>query len=1741
MHLSWRRSRRDLEMGTRTKALCSIFLLLLTAGLAAAPSYSVVDHSFTLVPNAEPSQLQVLPSTIPMNTCVFVGDIYDDFQDALTYLSAVPLAVRSNSTHLTSALLLPDSDSFQTPLEEWLSLAGGACSEAIYIGSVSNPAFLSVGSLADSTIYIDGDDCFEAAAQIATSLFPGTDEVVLVEVLPTSLYSSPQVLYDRADSLPGMTTNYISMTTSQSSNWEAYRTYTPTGGGAIFTLQGADEYIWFDLLSHEDGEYYPMDYPYLDGTTVRFPYNSRSGEQWTLHAIDLYEYSRTEYLDIRVDVPQADFYQFTVNPDEDCVVNFEVDLPSEEAVGLNVLGPDGDIVLSANRFALFSEYGETSSIEASLAHPTPGTYQAYVFSAEASSVSYDITITKNTVTQDWTEATAAAANGASIASALGAPLLFYTSDGLPAEAEAALESLEPETAVVVKPIGDFSYDIVSYLTSAGIQSTTLRSFSEIEDYLELLNVRNPGTGDMILYDSQGAYFSSAGLSAAQRRAVAVPFDYSDSGLMTISQIPEQINWLREYTMPLITTFSFLDAWTDDGRLSGLNPPYETMRDIADAFYSWAPEVAGLNSIPTVITIAPYLQYGNTLPPTFERAIAGKTKPGRYPSADNDATLIQIMRSILRVALQTAPGRSKDAIGSHLVYTYQDGVENNNGYHVYVSNSDQFPSLMSDAGLFPDQEVGPQVVTELSQSPYFWLASTHGGVGGESYDIDGLVGILNWNAYRGYDEGQVPADPDADYDGVVNPPEDYYEGYNVSALVSGVDLNGMFAYFDSCQLASSYAPASMMEAGCDAVVACRIDALIGASDLFERNVIEAMAQDETSLGVAMNDAYDENSHVYSTGFEGVDTYATSSTVGVVGASCIQFIIFGDPDVTLHDHARDPPAFAERVGGFGPGRTIHAHPGSSYDLQLGRRDPVGNIYAFEGDFSIEIYSPTYSLVDSGVVHCTNQSVGSFLFNISSSSALGLYTVEVTELSSAEEFSFGILLEWPVLSVVSTAHGALSQFGYWSLLFSVYNPQDVSVDTVMTVYLGSQVISSTDVEWAPGVTAHAVTLEAAFVGSGVNEISVSIVLKVTSSECCSFSQLVTVSLHWISIALYGVVPVLGIAVAVVGFVSLRRTKRNGALESALNDERSQNYEEAFNAYMDHGLVEGGVRAAVKSGFSEGVLERVTSSPSPQVRSLLSASASDLYSKSDYALAGNVYGAIGDTLNQVRSKIMHSLATGDLASAADLMKEAVDRGHRDFASELLMESSSLGVASRLMEELGSPVLALAALLVQRGSDCTPLLEASNEVHDDGLRLNLWVTFGADDRAVNEISTASSVQEMIEKTAAISDTKRLEIMSDVVSDLATGRNATKINEYLNGLEFPTSSFSQVTKGIVDRLMDKPSNKSLKKLLEDLSKGVPENKEYVREIKDTIEVLQSGGAAVDEAKTVKLVKSVTNPAVADKLIALLHRNRFGTEPLGSAALGALGEYTIRLRTAALGASSEVSTAISTELSSVEPALREKIKQQARSVLPGIEFKPESSWSIHTNIERFVAQAVDVTNPFATLDALAEAAGETGFTELQEMVVAAMNDEESVRAFLRRAMSDPRIRQKLARGRSVQFGGLHVPLSNEQILATIAREEWETKAVYAWKTGVQASAYAVVSKVLASLDRSSPESFDYASTLICQYMRHLDTKALYYKSGSTATFSYLCDAANMTPDEKAEAASRCGIRIHQMSDGAFRNW
>ncbi|MHA2077853.1 MAG: hypothetical protein ACXAB0_09625 [Candidatus Thorarchaeota archaeon] len=1463
---------------------------------------------------ADISQASDYSGVIPMDLSVMVGDSGDDLTDVFNYLAAVPFVVRSNSTHTASGLILPDDiEDYASPLDDWLEVLGGSMNELVFIGDVQNTDHQALTSVADSHVTISGIDHIEMAANLAEQFFVGAPSVVLVEAPNVDQFSQSITITDTTATLTPMSSRSHSGRTTGASG-EYFGSFDPTGGGAIITRTSGDSYIYFDLLASVSGNYYPMDFPYYDGRTVMYPYDERTS--WVLHVIDLYPYERNVDINFDIDVPDADFYPFEIASGEDCRIDFDLSVVGGTPcdIGLNVLDPSGNIILTGNRYTLFEDVDEVSEISVSLSHPEPGQYRAYVYSAEHTTVSYDLSIVKQVISSDYIAAGTSAANGAGLASLLGAPLLYTSIGSLDTVTSQALETLSPKTVYLVNATGAVDSEIEVILDAMGFSVNSFDNFTEIQWMLAELGGRDSSDGSVVLYDSIGSNFAAAGLSAAQRKCPAVPFSYNDSRLMTLSQIPEQISWNREYQFPLSSSFSIIDYWMPDADFTRINPPVSSMTPIAYRFFSWLSTVVDIRTVEDVITIAPYYGPGESLPPSFERALTGRADTGRYSSVDTDATLVQIIRSILRIPLMSVLSRSEEVLGSYLVYSYGDQVMDNDREYSNIDNSNDFSTLITDSGLTPVMQVGPSTISELNDAPYAWVATVHGGVGYELYEDDGRIALFYTDTWRGYDSGRSASSPDADTTEspqyVVNPPEGYMDVYNMSQLVTGANLRGMFALLDSCQLGSSYGPSTLLESGADAVVACRADALVGPADMLEFNILDSMVNLHYTIGEALDYSFDINSHRYAASDIGIDSYVSTSEAAIVGASSLQFTIFGDPDITLYDWDATPFPVMDRCVGVGPTRVALAHPGSTYQLPLGMHDPIGNVYASEGSYNIRVYDTEDNLLTLGVGVCTQLELGVFDIQFNEASTLGVYDIEITDTNTNETFYNQIILEWPDLVIQSIESSSYTELGTWQLQITVYNPQDVVAETTVQVSLNNDILLIADASWTPGISTNDFELVLMFGHSGAQTMSVIITIGSQSTECGNYDTPLQVSGHWITPVLWYAIPSLGVAVIVSGVYTRRLGSRVITLQEAMEAEIAGDHESAFDLYGKNGLTKAATRVAVKEDLPEHMMEALMHYYGNEVNIDLQNIAVASVADGDFRMASKIYLLLKQNDKGLLYRAIVELEEGSFDDAVETFRELVSQRMSGSGVEVIRHLQSMDAPARsgFVSLAKEDILKFASNLLGQESNQVLLLSVVEGHVEDEYLVKFLMNIKQVNDAAKKILSLKTVPKMVKLTQVLSDKDQQTLAPIVVRLMLPTYKLKQIAKFITSLDIIDKAKEEAVAPLLEQLVLEPRNKERIKALQAVSKSTSTGS--LRMIDDAIEAVNSMISAAEELGVssdtigttglVPVIAGLKDRKLGEKLLAQTERQILRGSVPASANIDALAEYVYSLRSSVYG-------------------------------------------------------------------------------------------------------------------------------------------------------------------------------------------------------------------------------------------------
>jgi hypothetical protein len=365
-----------------------------------------------------------------------------------------------------------------------------------------------------------------------------------------------------------------------------------------------------------------------------------------------------------------------------------------------------------------------------------------------------------------------------------------------------------------------------------------------------------------------------------------------------------------------------------------------------------------------------------------------------------------MQSALRIPLLTAKTDNIPILGSHIAYNYDGPVATNGRLIAHFDTSGDFDTLRGPFETNLSQQAGPSAITYLQSGALYWLLSSHGGIGEKMYSDDGVLALMDFDCWRGYDQGQNTESPD-DGDGFVNPTT-HLEYHNISDVIGNTDLHGLIAYLDTCQLGSSYGPALMLESGAESVVACWLDSFIGPSDLLEWNVLNRMIQGNT-IADSLVDGFSINSHLYSQNKRGENCYISGNTLQVVSATSNQFVVFGNPTAALSDGCTASPPIV------GLTNSVTASPylvtaGETVELPIG----VGDIFRHPvNSTSIDfvIIDPNGDEYQSGSLLCDTNYMAYTEVIFPESCELGQYSVIFERPLDEQSYSFYIQVLLPV----------------------------------------------------------------------------------------------------------------------------------------------------------------------------------------------------------------------------------------------------------------------------------------------------------------------------------------------------------------------------------------------------------------------------------------------------------------------------------------------------------------------------------------------------------------------------------------------------------------------------------------------------------------------------------------------------------------------------------------------------------
>lgn len=490
-----------------------------------------------------------------------------------------------------------------------------------------------------------------------------------------------------------------------------------------------------------------------------------------------------------------------------------------------------------------------------------------------------------------------AANAAIYASLKNAPLLYVERTTIPESTSIALKTLGVKTVYLVDPYNIVSTSVKNGLKSAGYSVVAINSIADLVDAISQISSIN----HLVVSFGDNGLFAPATLLAAYHNGFVILFENND-GKKSINL--DKATWGRMWYSEYYEGYSGL---CEDYRY----PHFYWMQWLSDAFYDWL-DVYGLDEkdLDYSTIIAPT----SDVPTLLERAILGGVYPGRLPARDQVEASAMVSRAITYNAVVFEnPGKNK--ITESLI-AYHNGwwiVDNDGVTHTV---DDYLITETTDYDM--EFHIGEdEIYNALNDGTLVWYYADHGGLGYNSWNyVPGGPGILavpyNDFAWRAYESGGTPTNPDVDGDGIVNPTDVLLRDIWGTEFDSNLkNLHSSLAIFMACYVGSTQIPEIVLRHG-------GIASLANLRTLyFGYGYVTAMFLKDLYSGKSLGEAYFNNvnatSYNYYRGtvsynmgyYDSILGYGSYIRYPLIGGLSVQFVLFGDPSIKLYSTGDTEP--------------------------------------------------------------------------------------------------------------------------------------------------------------------------------------------------------------------------------------------------------------------------------------------------------------------------------------------------------------------------------------------------------------------------------------------------------------------------------------------------------------------------------------------------------------------------------------------------------------------------------------------------------------------------------------------------------------------------------------------------------------------------------------------------------------------------------------------------------------------
>ncbi|NHI92286.1 MAG: hypothetical protein EAX96_07260 [Candidatus Lokiarchaeota archaeon] len=674
----------------------------------------------------------------PLQILTVIHDDPYSFFDEFAMLASIPYTIYiEDDLHKVSPIIYDNiNNNTRQFLSEWDTYNNyfEGVKRIIYVGDVQSQdraeiEYLTHYDSADKAncppLNFTETNIFDLAASFASS-FWGTTDTIIIALAPESQFSNSITNLPVIDGVIGSNNiSFITGVLDSSNKFEYYinSTNVTMQGGAFLVTSNTTDNLNLEFIGNSSGSN-----PWIFDTTnytnngmvfipnLTYPANS---SDWAVHVVNASELVSNVPFNLTFYNLTANYHDIKINSSN---ANLSISLtwsnPTDD-LDLWVLNPRGQLISYSDRNGFLyneSNISETNE-QVSISFPEAGDWRVIITNNKnTSSTDYALQFSITNFSIYKENVTLSAANAAVLASVLHAPLLYTNGTHFSDATKNFINTRNVSNkmdAILVDLDGSININSLNQSLNVHFGNINyLDNYSLIAEFL----YNNTGLKNSTLCSINEDQYSAAAVYSAFKGNYILPTLVETSDFFFDARSNYKIMENGYYQSPL-----------------NQFPSFENMSSCSDDFYAWLDSIQ-TSSDTRSITIFSSL---TDLYPTFDRAILGKSRVGRFEFSNPADNLISAQRNVFyplfsyinksdaidiiysNTTIIDASFQDDDTIvngmrtsgWSYLTGLQEDLEQENDGLYIYAINdtNDLFPCIGIN---FSDFDLNPENITSI---------------------------------------------------------------------------------------------------------------------------------------------------------------------------------------------------------------------------------------------------------------------------------------------------------------------------------------------------------------------------------------------------------------------------------------------------------------------------------------------------------------------------------------------------------------------------------------------------------------------------------------------------------------------------------------------------------------------------------------------------------------------------------------------------------------------------------------------------------------------------------------------------------------------------------------------------------------------------------------------------------------------------------------------------------------------